>query len=486
MKIFAKLTGAFSIVAVICAIVGIIGWYGIVNTESSLEDVGGNHLPAIQGLGLIMEGLNSLKSAERTMINPGILYNDRLHEVNNLKKRFDILQSGLNMYENTEKEKEETVAWNKAQEALDNWNAEHKKLVNLAETVKIDDIESVNAILLKREIDHLNWVRDLEYAVMANEGFTGQLDPSQCKLGQWLSQFSSQDTTLLGKLAAFTTPHKHLHDLGQKINGYIRSNNNAKAEQTLSNEVLPTLSTIQTIFTDNQRYVQSQSAKLDAAKDIAFGSERAAFGATMAAFDELYELARKFADERRESAASAAGTSKAMALISVILGAAVALTFGFFISKGIANPMNRGVAFAEQIALGDFSSRLRLERKDEIGQLSEALDNMADSLNQSAEVADRIAAGDLTINIKPASEKDRLGTALKNMADNLTDVINNVRLSSDNVASGAQAMSASSEEMSQGASEQAASAEEASSSIEQMTANIRQNADNALETEKIA
>jgi methyl-accepting chemotaxis protein len=40
--------------------------------------------------------------------------------------------------------------------------------------------------------------------------------------------------------------------------------------------------------------------------------------------------------------------------------------------------------------------------------------------------------------------------------------------------------------MSKGASTQAASAEEASSSIEQMNANIRQNAENALQTEKIA
>jgi methyl-accepting chemotaxis protein len=40
--------------------------------------------------------------------------------------------------------------------------------------------------------------------------------------------------------------------------------------------------------------------------------------------------------------------------------------------------------------------------------------------------------------------------------------------------------------MSQGASEQAAAAEEASASMEQMTSNIRQNADNALQTEKIA
>jgi methyl-accepting chemotaxis protein len=40
--------------------------------------------------------------------------------------------------------------------------------------------------------------------------------------------------------------------------------------------------------------------------------------------------------------------------------------------------------------------------------------------------------------------------------------------------------------MSRGAATQAATAEEASSSIEQMNANIRQNAENALQTEKIA
>jgi methyl-accepting chemotaxis protein len=47
-------------------------------------------------------------------------------------------------------------------------------------------------------------------------------------------------------------------------------------------------------------------------------------------------------------------------------------------------------------------------------------------------------------------------------------------------------LSSGSEQMSQGATEQAASAEEASSSIEEMNATIKQNADNASQTEKIA
>jgi methyl-accepting chemotaxis protein len=103
-----------------------------------------------------------------------------------------------------------------------------------------------------------------------------------------------------------------------------------------------------------------------------------------------------------------------------------------------------------------------------------------------AEMADRLAAGDLTIRFDADKKAIGVYAAMKNMVSKLQEVVGGVKLAADNVASGSQAMSTASEEMTQGATEQAAAAEEASSSIEQMTANIRQNADNALQTEKIA
>ena len=75
---------------------------------------------------------------------------------------------------------------------------------------------------------------------------------------------------------------------------------------------------------------------------------------------------------------------------------------------------------------------------------------------------------------------------MREMVDQITQVVGEVRSASDNVASGSQELSASSETLSQGATEQAASVEEVSSSMEEMGANIRQNADNAQQTEKIA
>ncbi len=65
-------------------------------------------------------------------------------------------------------------------------------------------------------------------------------------------------------------------------------------------------------------------------------------------------------------------------------------------------------------------------------------------------------------------------------------IIKRIDTTSSEVRSGAEQISTSSVQLSQGASEQAASVEEVSSSLEEMTATIRQNAENARETEKIA
>ncbi|MRR13765.1 hypothetical protein EG835_15255, partial [bacterium] len=70
MKIFAKLIGAFGIVAAILALVGIVGWYGISNLEGSLIDVSENHLMGTKGIGLVMESMNAIMAAERTLLNP--------------------------------------------------------------------------------------------------------------------------------------------------------------------------------------------------------------------------------------------------------------------------------------------------------------------------------------------------------------------------------------------------------------------------------
>ena len=99
-----------------------------------------------------------------------------------------------------------------------------------------------------------------------------------------------------------------------------------------------------------------------------------------------------------------------------------------------------------------------------------------------------VAAGDLSQTVE-APSGDEIGVLYRSvgvMVEKLKKVVSDVKTGADNVASGSEQVSTSAEQMSQGTTEQAASAQEASSSVEEMNATIRQNADNAMQTEKIA
>jgi methyl-accepting chemotaxis protein len=104
-----------------------------------------------------------------------------------------------------------------------------------------------------------------------------------------------------------------------------------------------------------------------------------------------------------------------------------------------------------------------------------------------AGIAERISAGDLTMELRSGRAQDTgIFAAMKSMVEKLRDIVTDVKSVAGNVASGSSELSANSEHMSQGASEQASSVEEVSSSMEEMVSNIRQNADNAQQTDKIA
>ncbi|HEY6010176.1 MAG TPA: methyl-accepting chemotaxis protein, partial [Nitrospirota bacterium] len=109
-------------------------------------------------------------------------------------------------------------------------------------------------------------------------------------------------------------------------------------------------------------------------------------------------------------------------------------------------------------------------------------------VNMLVENMAKMSDGDLTLELR-AERQDEIGQvvdAINKTIGILKGIVADVKAAAENVAAGSEQLSSGAEEMSQGTTEQAASAEEASSSVEEMNATIRQNADNASQTEKIA
>ena len=179
-------------------------------------------------------------------------------------------------------------------------------------------------------------------------------------------------------------------------------------------------------------------------------------------------------------------TARTMTLAIAGLAVIVGITAAAWVSLSISRGLARAVTVAERVARGDLSIDAKPTNRDEIGDVLEAMENMNGAMRNITDVAEKISQGDLSVTTKRRSEVDGLGIALETMLEKLRDVISNANHSAAGVAEGAQAMSATAEQLSQGATEQAAAAEQASSSMEEMSANIRQSADNAAQTEKIA
>lgn len=152
----------------------------------------------------------------------------------------------------------------------------------------------------------------------------------------------------------------------------------------------------------------------------------------------------------------------------------------------VIGPLNVAAEYVDRISKGEIPPKISEVYKGDFNEIKNNINVLIDANEEITSVAETIAGGDLSVEVRERSAQDKLMRALGMMLKKLTDVVNDVQQASHLVATGSDDLSFRSEQISQGATEQAASAEEVSASMEQMTANIMQNADNALQTEKIA
>ena len=109
-------------------------------------------------------------------------------------------------------------------------------------------------------------------------------------------------------------------------------------------------------------------------------------------------------------------------------------------------------------------------------------------LRRAVDLSEAICAGDIsqTVDAKGSDEVGELLRSMNRMSAKLSAIVGDIRASASQVAAGSTQSAATAEQLSAGSTEQAAASEQASAAVEQMTANIRQNAENAAQTEKMA
>ncbi|HSP73585.1 MAG TPA: HAMP domain-containing protein, partial [Gaiellaceae bacterium] len=141
-------------------------------------------------------------------------------------------------------------------------------------------------------------------------------------------------------------------------------------------------------------------------------------GAGDAAWDDLKAALKSFdtmklGEARAElaGAESAYSTVRVVTIVFAAVAVAVALALAFLLSRAITGAVRKILHAAEGIAEGDLDQDVSVSSRDELGKMSAAFGRMVEYLRGIAGSAEQIAAGDLTVEVEPKSERDLLGHA---------------------------------------------------------------------------
>lgn len=140
-------------------------------------------------------------------------------------------------------------------------------------------------------------------------------------------------------------------------------------------------------------------------------------------------------------------TQSIMMIIFIVVGIGLAVGLGLLVANMISTPLRRMVDAAEEIAGGNLDVDVKIDSRDEVGEL---------------------------------------GSAFVKMTDHINEIMTNIDSAAEQVAAGSKQIADSSMGLSQGATEQASSIEELTASIEEISAQTRLNADSAGEANALA
>ena len=129
------------------------------------------------------------------------------------------------------------------------------------------------------------------------------------------------------------------------------------------------------------------------------------------------------------SAKSTANTVQANSVVTtmiivVLIGVLMSIGLGFFLGSTISKPIIKAAAMLKEMSMGHLGMRLKMDSKDEVGEMAMCMDSFADDLqNVVIGTMKQISSGDVSANIEIRDEQDEIAPALKETIETIRALI---------------------------------------------------------------
>lgn len=209
-----------------------------------------------------------------------------------------------------------------------------------------------------------------------------------------------------------------------------------------------------------------------------------------AELDELVELKTTTGDQLSSSLSAQASRSAQIVILVILISIILSIIIALSISRSISKPVKEMADAAQRMAQGDLGVQIKVNSKDEIGQLGTAFAQSTASIRSYiadiTRILGEIQHGNLTVD----SDLDYIGdyrelrNACQGILVSLNNTLGQINQASEQVSSGSEQVSEGSQALAQGATEQASSIEELSAAISEISSNVKDSATNAAEASK--
>lgn len=165
-----------------------------------------------------------------------------------------------------------------------------------------------------------------------------------------------------------------------------------------------------------------------------------------------------------------------------VVSIVIALFVAFALIKTIEKSIAQMSAVAKDLALGRVDNIHMVKYyEDEFGELVDEYTKVVDNIKYQAGIAEEVAGGNLTVNVKPSSPDDILGNSLKKLVEDNLNALNNISESCSQVTISSSQVASASQALAQGSTQQASAIEEITASINEIADKTKTNASQATE-----
>ena len=478
MSLKAKLLGGFLLVALITAVVGGIGYYGLTTTGRGVQELADCALPSVKTTAAMKWTFTEIMRIQRTLLNFDLDLESRQRQYAQLEKAREIFAAARKEYEPLEQLEEGAKLWKEFLAEYEDTEKANNTFFDLSK--QFDDLLAAttpdasgkranfarNSYLCR----NLNGQLGLQFRdmwVAAKNAVLRGGDPEKFKkareeLTAAREAFQNTASKLRETLPRVGLTTEALDEFVKQVTSMGDAYEKAFAEINTSDPEF-TKKVDERVAgmgqACNQVYLKLEDVvhkHIDRIQTLQDQMQQQAMDICRVKMDAESERLTKIADMWTSEAArmgqetvAMAGFAKGIGVGASVVGVVLSLILGLFLAQSIIRPVHKVVTMLKDVSEGegDLTKRLDITSQDEIGELAQYFNSFCDKLES---------------------------------------IIRDVASSAEQFNEGSRVVSEASQSLASGAQEQSASVEQVNATVQELVRIIEQVKDAAGETNRLA